>query len=317
MMLVLCGDLHGEQGACIGFGEIKKFFARRCSNEYNYYDKCKSNIINIRWCIQMASNGEKMQINYQDASREDGRFLRDKASMMESHYTKKYIRQYVSLDASVIELGCGTGYYGMYLANKCKSYSGIDITPENIEVFSKKITESGLTNIKAQVGDATKLVGIDDKIYDVVLVLGPMYHLPPEERETVIDESKRICKYKGIIIYAYINKVGAYLAGCFLAPSIYPSKKVNDFVLKKGIDDIRPDIFFFTMPEEIEKVAMNHGLSVLKNVGINFSCGTNIINAMSDEKLSAWMELSDFMSESPSCTGVSNHALLICRNSND
>lgn len=262
----------------------------------------------------MASNREKMQKNYKDATREDGRFLRDRASMMESHYTKKFISQYISLDTSVVEIGCGTGHYGMFLADKCKSYLGIDITPENIDVFNNKITESGLTNVKAQIGDATKLIAVADKIYDVVLVLGPMYHLPPEEREMVFEESKRICKNNGIIIYAYINKVGAYLAGCFLAPNAYPSKKANEFVLTKGIDDIRSDIFFFTMPEEIEKVAENYGLSVIKNVGINFTCSTDIINNMSEDQLNAWMELSDFMSESPSCIGVSNHALLICKN---
>jgi len=265
----------------------------------------------------MASNREKMQENYKDAAREDRRFLRDKASIMESHYTKKFLSKYISPDASVIELGCGTGHYGLFLADKCKSYVGIDITPENIEIFESKIAENSLTNVNAQMGDATKLISVVDKFYDVVLVLGPMYHLPSEERELVFEESKRICKKSGIIIYAYINKVGAYLAGCFLASNMYPSKKVNELVLDKGNDDTRPDIFFLTMPEEIEKIAKTHGLSVLENVGIDFAFNTNIINAMSEEQLDAWMVLSDFMSVSPSCTGVSNHALLICRNSND
>lgn len=261
----------------------------------------------------MAVNGEKVQDNYKDASREDGRFLRDKASIMESHYTKKYLLKYISSDTSVIELGCGTGHYGLFLADKCKSYFGIDISPENIEMFESKIAENNLTNVQAQVGDATKLSAIDNT-YDVVLVLGPMYHLPPEERELVFEESKRICKKGGIIAYAYINKVGAYLAGCFVAPNMYPSNKVNEFVLEKGTDDVHPDIFFLTMPEEVERAAKKHGLSVLENVGIDFAFGTNIINAMSEEQLEAWMVLSDFMSASPSCTGVSNHALLICRN---
>ncbi|MDP4093908.1 MAG: class I SAM-dependent methyltransferase [Bacillota bacterium] len=263
----------------------------------------------------MASNKEKMQANYKDAVHEDERFLRDKASMMESHYTKKFLSKYISLDNSVIELGCGTGHYGLFLADKCKSYLGIDISLDNIEMFKTKIAHNSLTNVKAQAGDATNLTSIDDKAYDVVLVLGPMYHLPPEEREMVFEESKRICKENGIIIYAYINKVGAYLTGCFLAPDAYPSKKANEFVLDKGKDDIHPDLFFLTMPEEIERIAKSHGISVLENVGIDFAFNTNIINAMSEEQLDAWMTLSDFMSTSRSCTGVSNHALLICKNS--
>ncbi len=264
----------------------------------------------------MAVNLENVKENYKDATREDGRFLRDKASLMESHYTKKFLSKYISTDASVIELGCGTGHYGFFLADKCKAYLGIDITPENIEMFNSKIAESGLTNVKAQVGDATRL-SVGDKAYDVVLVLGPMYHLPPEERELVFEESKRICKKSGIIIYAYINKVGAYLTGCLLAPGIYPSAKVNEFVLDKGNDDTHPDVFFLTMPEDMEKAAKSHGLKVLENAGIDFAFGTDIINAMSEEQLDVWMVLSDFMSVSPSCTGVSNHALLICRNGDE
>lgn len=264
----------------------------------------------------MAVNGEKVQANYKDTSYEEGRFLRDKASIMESHYTKKFITKYISSDNSVIELGCGTGHYGLFLADKCKSYLGIDISRENINVFKSKIVEKNLSNVQAEVGDATKL-SVVNNTYDVVLVLGPMYHLPPDERELVFEESKRICKKDGIIAYAYINKVGAYLTGCFMAPNMYPSVKVNEFVLNKGNDDTHPDVFFLTMPEDMEKTAKNHGLNILENVGIDFAFSSNIINAMSEEQLKAWMVLSDFMSVSTSCTGVSNHALLICRNGDE
>lgn len=42
----------------------------------------------------------------------------------------------------------------------------------------------------------------------------------------------------------------------------------------------RPGLFFYTMPEET---------------------------------FAAWRELTDFLCSHPSCTGLSNHALLICR----
>lgn len=262
----------------------------------------------------MAKNKNKIQEHYQDALREDGRFSRDISSSMESYYTKKFIVDYISSTSSVIEVGCGTGFYGMFLADKCDSYLGIDITTGNIELFNKKIKANKLKNVQAQVGDATKLDSIPGNRFDVVLILGPMYHLPPEERELVFKESKRICKDGGIIIYAYINKVGAYLAGCFMAPEIYPSDKVGKLVLDNGNDDLRPDIFFLTTPEEIEKVAAKEGLIVIKNVGTDFTIAMNIINNMSKKQLKAWYKLNNFMSNSPSCTGVSNHALLICKN---
>jgi len=262
----------------------------------------------------MAKNEKRIRKNYQDALKEDGRFFRDISSRMESLYTKKFIVEYISSTSSVIEVGCGTGFYGMFLADKCDSYLGIDITTENIALFNKKIKANKLKNVQAQVGDATRLDSIQGNQFDVVLILGPMYHLPPEERELVFKESKRVCKDGGIIIYAYINKVGAYLAGCLMAPEIYPSDRVGKLVLDKGIDDLRPDIFFFTTPEEIEKAVAKEGLAIIKNVGTDFTIAANVINAMSEKQLKAWYKLNDFMSNSPSCTGVSNHALLICKN---
>ena len=51
------------------------------------------------------------------------------------------MRKLWSLFGRVLELGCGTGYYGMYFADMCAEYTGIDITPENIEIFNRKIKE--------------------------------------------------------------------------------------------------------------------------------------------------------------------------------
>ena len=260
----------------------------------------------------MASNERLIHQRYKSVA-EDGRESMSRASGLEFHYTKKVISEYIKKDSRVIEIGCGTGYYGMFLADKCGEYVGVDLTSENIELFKNKIKDSGLKNISAQVGDATNLISIADKSFDVVLCLGPMYHLPPEEREVVIAECKRVCKTGGNVIFAYINKTGAYLKGVLIAPERYPNKTANAFILEKSIDDMNPNLFFYNMPEEIAARAKAHQLTVLKNVGVNFALHDQLINDMSDEQFEAWMELNDFFCRYESCTGLSIHALLICR----
>ena len=84
-------------------------------------------------------------------------------------------------------------------------------------------------------------------------------------------------------------------------------------VLRKGIDDLMPEIFFYTMPEEMEKQARSHGLSVLKNVGVDFVFNANVINEMGNRRFEAWLEVADFLFESPSCTGLSNHTVMVCQ----
>lgn len=257
---------------------------------------------------------EKIISNYEDFD-EDQRAFGTRSEQIEFIYTKKLLDQYIDLSKSVVELGCGTGYYGLYLSDTCKTYHGVDLTPKHIEAFKKKIQHNGHTNLTASVGDATNLSDIADESYDVVLVFGPMYHLPDDERARVISESIRICKTSGMIMFAYINKIGAYLRGCIekKLKEKYPNKKANEMVLTQGVDDVLPDVFFFTMPEEIEHAAIQKGLAIVRNAGVDFTFNASDINEMDDEKYSAWTEIMDYMFESNSCTGVSNHAVLICK----
>ncbi|MDL2217878.1 class I SAM-dependent methyltransferase [Christensenellaceae bacterium OttesenSCG-928-M15] len=259
-------------------------------------------------------NREKIISNYEGFD-EDKRAYGTRAEQIEFIYTKKLLDEFISPSMSVIEVGCGTGYYGFYLADKCRAYHGVDLTPKHIVQFQAGIDARGLTNLSASVGDAANLSDIADRTYDVVLLFGPMYHLPKEERAKVIRESARICKRGGIIMFAYINKIGAYLRGCVdtALKDRYPNKRANELVLHQGVDDVMPDVFFFTMPEEIEADAAAAGLSKIRNAGVDFTFNASDINTMDDDKYTAWTEIMDTMFHSESCTGVSNHAVLVCR----
>ena len=260
----------------------------------------------------MAYNFEFIREKYRCADEEEKRFTQSRASGLEAHYTKKQLDMLVDDKSSVLELGCGTGHYGFYLADKCRDYLGVDIVPENIERFKQRIEEKGHLNLSAQVGDATCLEYMRSGVYDVVLVLGPMYHLPPKERESVFKESMRVCKPGGKICYAYISVLGVYAGACMVYPEHYPNAQTNERALIQGVDDLRPDLFFETTPEEMEHSAKRFGLKVMKNVGLDFMFAANLINSMPEEQFEAWMMLNDRMAESRYCTGLSNHALLVC-----
>lgn len=217
----------------------------------------------------MASNEKWVLENY-GAGKEDGRDTGSRYANIEFHYTKKHLDAYITPQTTVLELGCGTGYYGMHYAPRCKAYVGVDLTPENIAIFQEKIEKQGLKNVTAKTGDATSLPEIPSGSFNVVLCLGPMYHLPPEEREQVFAECSRICKAGGIAAFAYINQVGVYAGACVLFGEAYPSALANQNVLEQGKDDLRPDLFFYTMPEAMEEAAGRYGLQKLKNCGTDF-----------------------------------------------
>lgn len=264
----------------------------------------------------MASNEKMIRFNYEDG-KEEYRASESRYNQLEFYYTEKHISEYITPSSSVIELGCGTGYYAMRFSEKCKNYVGIDLTPENIEILNRKAAAYGFKNVTGKVGDAVNLESIPDHCFDVVLCFGPLYHLPPNERELVFAECSRICKGGGIAAFAYINRVGVYAGACVhdKLRENYPNEKANELVLKSGRDDLRPDLFFFTMPEEIEAAAQIHGFSKIKNLGTDFLILASVIEAMGKEKFEIMKPLLDEMTSYDSCTGMSNHAVLICRKS--
>lgn len=259
----------------------------------------------------MASNKEIILAQYSHDT-EGSRATRDRSSSLEFHYTKKHLESYIKPNEKVLEIGCGAGYYGLYFADKCCAYHGIDIVPIHIDFFNEAIKENGYTNISCELGDATNLENINDSSYDVVLCLGPLYHLPPHERELVFAECTRVCKNGGIVAFAYINKIGVY-AGATIIDNRYPNEQANKCVIENGTDDLRSDTFFFTTPEEINIVASKYALAKIKNLETDFFVTMNIVNSMNDEQFEIMRPLYDQMTSHESCTGMSNHALLVCR----
>jgi ubiquinone/menaquinone biosynthesis C-methylase UbiE len=262
------------------------------------------------------SSNEKWINEWYTKKSEDQRAFISRAHGLEFHFTKKLLEKYVGNQSKIIEIGCGTGYYGMFLHDLCKEYTGVDIVPENLDLFEEKIEKNGIKNISTMVGDATNLININGNEFDVVLVFGPMYHLPPEERDLVFKEAKRICKADGIMMFAYINKLGAYLQdGVLTDPNRYPNKNANEYVFVKETSDDTPGLFFFTSPGKMKENAENNELEVIKNVGVNFFFNKELINNMDDEKFGCWLEISEYMCNDESCTGLSTHSIIICKKS--
>ena len=262
----------------------------------------------------MSGNQEKMIECYREKP-ENGRQNYSRNDSLEFHYTKKQLDGFVNKDSRVLEIGCATGYYSFYFADKCKEYVGVDLLNFHIDTFNKKIKESGTKNISCKVGDATNLENIESDCFDVVLCLGPMYHLPLDGRKLAFAECKRVCKKGGIIAFAYINSIGTYAGICVIEDykHLYPNAKTNDYVINKGTDDNRPGLFYYSMPEEMENIASEIGLTKIKNLGTNFMCAMKIVNDMTDEQFEVMRPLYDKMCEHESCTGMAGHALLICR----
>jgi len=251
---------------------------------------------------------------------EDKRSRTSRAAEMEFRHTKLLLDPYITAETQVVEFGCATGYYAAHWHDKCKHYLGVDIAQANVDFFNAK----GFTGASARVGDATNCPELADASFDIVLCLGPMYHLPAEERLVAMREMTRIAKPGGVLAFAYINKVGVLMHaitnrwGHKKLPwrkrkhgALYPNRKGNDALFAGINDDANP--FFFTMPEEVEALASQCGLQLLQNAGVNITLNAAQINHMDDAQYACWLECAEYMLQFPSCTGMANHALMICK----
>ncbi len=232
---------------------------------------------------------------------------------MEFIYTKRALDSYIDSEKKVIELGCGGGYYLMHYAPKCKEYLGVDLSPVNVEIVEKQIVDSGYENAHVMRGDATDLRGIEDESHDVVLCLGPMYHLKREDRQLCIQECKRICRTGGIIVFAFINKIGAIAKfGHGVGWQNVLTPAVGECVMERGTDDVHTDIFFFTMPEEMTEDTEKAGLKRIKMTGVDFLLLEPEIETFTEEQRRIWFQFADMVTDSEYATSLSNHALFIC-----
>jgi len=102
----------------------------------------------------------------------------------------------------VLDVGCGEGFYSIYLASKGFDVMGIDIS-ENAIRIAKENAEKQNLKIKFIPLDVANLDKIKDK-FDFILEWAILHHITPEQRHIYLNKIKKI-----------LNKEGKYLSICF------------------------------------------------------------------------------------------------------
>ena len=121
---------------------------------------------------------------------------------MEYEMTMRIFDKYMGANNTVLDLGGGAGVYSIPLAKAGNKVYLADLSERLIEVAKKADEDKLLT---CDVVNAIDLSIYEDSKFDIVLLMGPLYHLlEASEREQCIRECYRVLKKGGKIFASFI-----------------------------------------------------------------------------------------------------------------
>lgn len=139
---------------------------------------------------------------------EENRLQWDASGKLEYEMTLRILDKYLPGKGRVLDLGGATGVYSFPLAEKGYDVYLADLSETLVQKARAK-DKAGLLK-GCDVVNATNLGRYQDAFFDVVLALGPFYHLTDAaERSRAVKEIARVLKPGGLVLAAFIP----YLAG--------------------------------------------------------------------------------------------------------
>lgn len=145
---------------------------------------------------------------------EEQRLLRG-TSQLELVRTQEIILRYLpATPALILDAGGGPGAYSLWLARHGYEVHLVDAMPLHIEqAKTASLAQPDHPIATIAVGDARSLDRADASV-DVVLLMGPLYHLTERgDRIKVLVEADRVLREGGIVIAATISRFASTLDG--------------------------------------------------------------------------------------------------------
>ena len=132
---------------------------------------------------------------------------------VEKYITTHMMDRYIQPGDSILDIGGGPGHYSIHYAKQGHTVTLLDLSDENVR-FAKKKARQYSVKIRALQGNALDLSGFADDSFDIVFLMGPLYHLLSEEKRIcAIREAERVLKPGGYLFCSFILMFGGVIYG--------------------------------------------------------------------------------------------------------
>lgn len=256
----------------------------------------------------------KILTEYYSEYDEDSRLLSRHGSV-EYLTTMKYIEMYLTPGMRILEIGAATGRYSHALARQGYEVDAVELIQHNIDIFRER-TQPG-EKVTIRQGNAKDLTEFADEIFDIVLLLGPMYHLfTVEEQMQALREAVRVTKKGGILFAAYCGNDATMVQYCFGRGMLKEEKyrKLVDPETFKASSD-PAELFELYRKEDINALVADLPLERLHYVGTDMATNymRTVIDEMDDEMFELYLKYHFVICEREDMVGVSHHILDVQR----
>lgn len=256
--------------------------------------------------MAIENEAERVNATY-SLFQENFRLNTTKASQVEFLTTVRYMETYLKPGARILDIGAGAGEYSIYLAKKGYQVDSLELSDANIKDFREKIEPEW--NINLRQGNALDLSAYESESFDMVLVMGPLYHLQSDsDKRAVIEGAKRVCKQEGILFFTFISHDMVFLTELMYDQNYFASGDYNKETMR--LDDFP---FVFATVAESKKLIEDSGIQILKEIaqdGVSELLADKI-NQMDDENYKQYLKYHEMICEKPDMLGMSNHLLYI------
>ncbi len=247
--------------------------------------------------------------------------LEEGAFLLEFIRTRELIERHApAAPATVLDIGGAAGAYALWLAEAGYTVHLIDPVPRLVAEAQRRSAAHPRPLASCRVGDARR-TNFPDAFADIVLLLGPLYHLTDaQDRARALDEAARVLKLGGRLFAAVISRWASALEG--LACDLFQDPQFAAIVEQDVRDGQhrnptgRLDYFttaYFHRPEDLRAEVLAAGLRIEGFYGVEGpgwilpDVGARLEDAHRRADL---LRVARTLESEPSLLGMSAHLLL-------